>query len=84
MIDTPPDVTGVMRELFRQRTPGERLAMAFSMFDTAKALAAAGIRAGSPGISESDLRLRVFDRFYGREVSADDRVAIAERIRLGR
>lgn len=84
MIDTPPDVTGMMRELYRQRTPGERLAMAFSLFNTAKALAAAGIRADSPGISESELRLRVFDRFYGREVAANDRVAIIERIRHGR
>lgn len=84
MIDTPPDVVGRVRDLYQQRSPDERVRMACSMFDAAKALAEAGIRAASPGISESDVRIRVFDRFYGQDISPADHPAIYERIRQGR
>jgi hypothetical protein len=84
MRDTPPDVVRRVRDLYQQRTADERVRMACSMFDAAKALAEAGIRAARPDISEVDLRIRLFDRFYGQDVGAVDRAAIIERIRQGR
>jgi hypothetical protein len=82
--DTPPDVARRVRDLSQRRSPGERVLMACSMFDMAKALAEAGIRATSPGISEIDVRIRLFDRFYGRDFGPADRTAILDRIRQGR
>jgi len=57
--------------------------MASAMFDSAKALAAAGIRASHPDISECDLRIALFDRFYGRDVTPEVRARLVERIRSG-
>ena len=84
MTDTAPDVVREVRERYRALSPSERVVMTSGMFDTAKALAVAGIQAANPGISEVDLRIAVFDRFYGRDVTTADRVAIVERIRAGR
>lgn len=47
-------------------------------------LATAGIRAARPGLSDVDLRIALFDRFYGRDVSPADRLAVIARIRAGR
>ncbi|MND02219.1 hypothetical protein D3C83_215140 [compost metagenome] len=38
--------------------------MTCAMFDDAKALMTAGIRATDPGISPAELRRRIFDRLY--------------------
>ncbi len=84
MTDTPPDVARDVRERYRALSPTERVVMACAMFDSAKALATAGIHASHPGISAVELRVALFDRFYGREVAPDDRVTIVERIRSGR
>jgi hypothetical protein len=44
------------------------------MFDDAKALAAAGIRAMNPGISQDELRRRIFDRLYIDDFDPDTRM----------
>ncbi len=84
MTDTPLDVAQDVRARYMALSPSERVVMACAMFDSAKLLAAAGIRADRPGISEVDLRIALFDRFYGRDVTAEDRATIVERIRSGR
>lgn len=84
MNDTPPDVARAVRVMYQSRTPDERVRMACGMFDTAKALATAGIRLNTPGISDVDLRIALFERFYSRDVDARARAAIIGRIREGR
>jgi hypothetical protein len=84
MTDTTPDVAALVRERYRQMTPSARVEMACAMFETAKALATAGIRASQPDISEIDLKIAIFDRFYRRDVSEADRAAVTDRIRAGR
>ena len=64
MRDTSPDVDAAFTALFAERSASERLRMTCEMFDDAKALAVAGIRAGDPGISPADLRVALFDRLY--------------------
>ena len=81
MSDTPPDVGAAFTALLMQRTEGERAMMAFEMFDLARALMTADIRSREPNISESELRVQIFERTYGNDFDAGDRARIARRIR---
>lgn len=81
MSDTPADVVAVFTALVMQRSESERAMMAFEMFDLARALMTADIRARHPDISGTELRVQIFERTYGREFDETDRARIAERIR---
>ena len=81
MNDTPRDVEAAFKALFRQRSESERAMMAFEMFDMARALMTADIRSTHPGITESELRVQIFERTYGADFDEIDRARIAGRIR---
>jgi hypothetical protein len=81
MNDTPPDVEATFTALFMQRSEGERVMMAFEMFDMARTLMAADIRARHPGIQETELRVQIFERTYGADFDDVDRARIVARIR---
>lgn len=81
MNDTPADVAAAFTALLMQRPPGERAIMAFEMFDLARRLMTAEIRARHPGICETELRVQIFERTYGNDFDADDRARIAMVIR---
>jgi hypothetical protein len=55
--------------------PGKRLAMAFNLFQTAKALARADILRAGP-LPECEVRRQLFLRFYGCEFQAEERARI--------
>jgi hypothetical protein len=80
MNDTPPDVAAQFRALVMQRTEGERAMMAFEMFDLARVLMTADIRAQQPGITEDELRVRIFERTCGNDFAEGDRSRIARQI----
>ena len=69
--------------LMMQRSDGDRALMAFEMFDLARILMTADIRARDPGIGDVELRVRVFERTYGADFEATDRAKVVERIRSG-
>ena len=48
MNDTTPEIDALFRSMLLQRSGEQRLRMACSMFDTAKALATASIREETP------------------------------------
>ena len=81
MNDTPPDVAEAFTALVMQRSEGERAMITFEMFDLARALMTADIRARYPGITDDELRVKIFERTYGSDFSEDDRIRIAQRIR---
>jgi hypothetical protein len=81
MNDTPPDVDQTMTALFMRRSASERAMMAFEMFDLARALMAANIRASRPDISDADLRVAIFGRTYGADFDEEERRRIIARIR---
>ena len=64
MRDTSPEDDAAFVALFATRSGSDRLRMTCAMFDDAKALMTAGIRATDPGISPAELRRRIFDRLY--------------------
>jgi hypothetical protein len=81
MNDTSADAAARFAALLMQRSEGERAMMAFEMFDLARALAVADIRARHPGISDTELRVRIFERTYGSDFDAAASARVAARIR---
>jgi hypothetical protein len=81
MNDTRADAERRLRELFMARSGSDRVLMAFEMFDFARALVIADIKAVDPAISDAELRVRIFERFYGDDFDADSRARIAAAIR---
>lgn len=80
MRDTPPDVDAMYRDLLMSRTPAERVRMAASMHEAARAI----IRAGIPDDcweTEADLRIEVFRRFYRQDFSPEEMARIVEGLR---
>lgn len=64
MNDTSPHIEAQMIRMMSMKTPFERVRMASSMYQTAKIIAAAGIRNECGDISEAELRGKLFLRFY--------------------
>ena len=81
MNDTSPDVAAEIDALMAQRSGSDRVRMASEMFDLAKRLAAAGIRAENPTIGDEELRVRLFERLYGDDFSEQARARIAATLR---
>lgn len=76
MNDTPPEVAAELDALMAQRSGSDRVRMACEMFDLARKLVVADIRARNPGISETLLRVLLFERLYGNDFSNDERARI--------
>lgn len=70
--DTPPEIQAKYREMMMALTPGERVAMACRMFDTARALVIAGLKAEANPEGHS-LAARIFLRTYGRDYATEER-----------
>lgn len=79
MTDTTQELETRFRQLVLSQSPAKRLAMACSMFSTAKALVRAGILKTErvDQVSE-DLRGRVFLRLYGEDFETSQRNKILE------
>lgn len=71
MNDTSPWAEAKLRELWAQRSPGERLAAACDMFDSARALVRAGVERDHPGASGAEVELLVFERIYRPDFTAE-------------
>ncbi len=76
MNDTRPDVDKQFAALLRQRSGSDRVRMACEMFDLARALMVANIKAQHPGIADTALRVKVFERLYGSDFTPDERTRI--------
>ena len=81
MNDTPPDVDARLTALFMQRSSSDRVRMTCEMFDLARALMIANIKAEDPDITDVELRVRIFERTYGEDFDAADRARIIARLR---
>jgi len=81
MNDTSPDVEARLRDLFMQRSGNDRVRMVSEMFDLARALVVAGIKAEWPDVTPQELRVKIFERMYGDDFDADARARIIARLR---
>jgi hypothetical protein len=74
MNDTSPDIAAMMAEHYRQMTPEERMRIASSMFDTARAIVESSLPAS---LSRRERRLAYARRMYGNELPEAALVAFA-------
>lgn len=77
MNDTPAKVEELVRDLVMRRSPQERLRMCFSMYDFARELVEASLRAEGLVEGTYAFRRRFLERMYGNELRPEiiDRVA---------
>jgi hypothetical protein len=78
--DTSPEMEARYRAMLLARSGPERLAMGCAMFEDARRLVAASIRAANPNISEAELQRAIFLRFYGHEFEPEQRERILAHI----
>jgi uncharacterized protein YneF (UPF0154 family) len=71
MKDTPPEIEEKVREIFRKKTPEERIRMGCEMYDVSRYLVRQALLRENPHISEAELKQQLFLRFYGNEFSKD-------------
>lgn len=81
MKDTAPDVEAAFTAMFRALNGSDRVRMTCRMFDAAKALAAANIRANDPGISTAELRVKLFERLYYGDFTPEELARIVKALR---
>lgn len=81
MNDTPPAVEARVRTLLAARSGSDRVRMACEMFTMARAVMVADIRRRDPGISDAELRVRIFERLYGDDLDEATRARIAAGLR---
>ena len=80
MRDTSPEMEARFHAMLMARSSVERLEMSCAMFDDARRIVEASIRATNPAIDEVSLRQAVFLRFYGHEFGPEQRERILARI----
>ena len=73
--DTSPKIEAMVNERYKQMTPDERVRIAASMFDTARAIVLSSLPSN---LSPKERRLALVRRFYGDELPEAALVAYAE------
>ena len=76
MTDTLPDADALVTALLAARSGSERVRMTCEMFDAAKTLMTADLRAQRPDMTSAELRRQVFDRLYSQDFDAETRARI--------
>ena len=75
MSDTSPEFEAMVNERYRRMTPDERVKIAASMYDTARAIVLSSL---PPGLSRRERRLAFARRFYEGELPEAALVAYAD------
>ena len=73
--DTTIEAWDVQRDIFRRMSGSQRVAMAFEMSDSARALTEAGIRYRHPGWTDSQVLDAMLERLLGAELARTVRLA---------
>jgi len=63
MLDTTDKIQEIYINMLKQKTDEQRALMGFSMFDTARTLA----KASFEDLKPLELKLAIFNRFYGND-----------------
>jgi hypothetical protein len=73
MNDTSPEAKKILDESFANLSGEQRLLMGLEMFETARKIVLSSF---PPGLSENEIRKRLFLRFYGDDFSEDEKKKI--------
>ncbi len=69
MTDTPAFIYKKQFDIIFSKTPQERFMMGFDMIESVKRMVENSIRKETPAISDLDLRIAVFKRYYQNDFS---------------
>ena len=69
MNDTSPEMEKRYHAMLMERSGKERLEMGCSMYDAARAIVKSSILNDTPGLTERELKEKIFLRFYGLDFS---------------
>ena len=75
MSDTPAEFEAMVNERYKRMTPDERVRIAASMYDTARAIVLSSL---PPGLSRREQRLAFAKRLYEGELPEAALIAYAE------
>ena len=78
MTDTPDFVYQKQFDIIFSKTPRERFLMGFEMMDSVRQIVENSIRKHNPTISEIDIRVAVFKRYYQNDFSPQELEKIAK------
>jgi hypothetical protein len=69
LTDTNPEAEKVQLELLRQKTPSERFALMRSLTAFVTGLSRRTLAEANPGLSDDELRIKVIELQYGKELA---------------
>ena len=69
LTDTHPEAEKVQLELLRKKTPSERFALMRSLTAFVTGLSRRSLMQANPNISETELRIKVIELQYGKELA---------------
>ena len=78
MHDTPEEILKIQQAIFLKKTPSERFIIGIEMIEEVIKLVESSIRNSSPGISDLDLKIERFKRFYENDFSKEEMNNIIE------
>ena len=81
MNDTSPEMEKQYHALLMRRSGAERLKMGCSMFAAAREIVKSSILNENPGLTESELKERIFLRFYGLDFSESQKQKIIAQLK---
>jgi head-tail adaptor len=69
LTDTHPEAERVQLELLRKKTPAERFALMRSLTAFVTGLSRRSLMQANPDLSEADLRIKIIELQYGKELA---------------
>jgi uncharacterized protein YneF (UPF0154 family) len=82
MKDTNPVIEEMFFNMMMAKSGAERLRMGFGMYEMARKIVIASILKDNPEISEKEIKVSLFNRFYGNDLSPDIRKKFIEKLEL--
>ena len=83
MNDTNPAIEEMFCNMMMAKSGAERLKMGFGMYEMSRKMVIASILQDNPGMSEKEIKISIFNRFYGNDLSPDTKQKFIERINNG-
>lgn len=80
MKDTNPAIEEMFFNMMMARNGVERLRMGFEMYEMARKIVISSILKDNPEISEREMKIFLFNRFYENDLSPETRKMFIERI----
>jgi hypothetical protein len=81
ILDTPDHIRKLQNEIFLKNSLSRRFELGFQMIEGVKKIVENSIRLKNPQISEIDLKVQVFERFYKNDFSEEKKKDIIKAMR---